>query len=68
MINIFIYKNHTSSIFLLKEVIFKHTKTTEKDQFIFLHGRGTHDKATQQISHFHHTSRITYELNKKLHF
>ena len=62
MINIFIYKNQTSSIFLLKEVIFKHTKATKKDQFIFLRGRASHEKATQQISYFSHAPIIIYEF------
>jgi hypothetical protein len=63
-INIFIYKNHTTSIFLLKEVIFKHTKITENDQIIFFHGRAHHNRGTQKVSHFYHIPRISYELNK----
>ena len=46
-INIFVYKNHTLSIFLLKGVFFKQTKITDHDQFIFFLGRASHNKANK---------------------
>ena len=66
-INIFIYKNHTRFILKLKGVIFKHTKTTENDQIIFLYGREYHVRSTQQISYFYHYPIISYGFSKNQH-